>query len=183
VLWKPVDFHPLAFSLLEAHAGKPIPLSASKFQAQDLPAQLMSTDPEHLFPQARDAKAALSGLLLIAGHWELSHQIAQEIASREGNYWHAIAHRIEPDSSNAGYWFRRVGQHPIFAALHEQASGLLATANVGWRTKNDWNPHEFLMWCDEARAESGRKYDCAQQIQSAECELLFSWCALRIMGL
>ena len=67
----------------------------------------MSADPKKLFPHARDAPAALSGLVLMAGHWDLSHQIAQDISSREGSYWHAIAHRIEPDSPNSGYWFRQ----------------------------------------------------------------------------
>jgi hypothetical protein len=173
VLWNPARFHPLAFSLLEARAGRPIPLSASEFHPQDLPANMMSTDPKLLFPHARDANAALSGLLLIAGHWDLSHQIAQDVSSREGSYWHAIAHRIEPDSWNSGYWFRRVGEHPIFGALHEQATAL------GWSPKSHWDPHHFLILCDEARTAPGSaKYEYAQQIQRAECELLFSYCAL-----
>src|SRR3954451_5018344 len=74
-----------------------------------------------LFPGARDANAALSGLLLLLGGWEQSHEISQDNPSPEGSYWHAIAHRIEPDSSNAGYWFRRVGVHPVFANLHGEA--------------------------------------------------------------
>jgi hypothetical protein len=138
----------------------------------------MSADPKKLFPHARDAPAALSGLVLMAGHWDLSHQIAQDISSREGSYWHAIAHRIEPDSPNSGYWFRRVGEHPIFAPLHEQATATLA-AKVDWRPKNPWDPYRFLTFCDESRTAPGSaKYDYAQQIQTAECELLFLWCAL-----
>jgi hypothetical protein len=178
VLWNPAHFHPLAVSILEAHSGQPIPLSAAEFLPQELPRNLMSTGPEQLFPHARDAKAALSGLLLIAGHWEASHQIAQDVSSHEGSYWHAIVHRIEPDSSNAGYWFRQVGGHPIFAALREQATGLLAASNVDWRLKTLWDPQDFVSWSDEARrAPGGPKYACAQNIQGAECDLLFSWCA------
>jgi hypothetical protein len=168
VLWKPAD--------------NPIPLSASEFQPQELPPDLLSADPAELFPNARDAKAALSGLLLLAGHWDLCHQVSQDVPSREGSYWHAIVHRTEPDSANAGYWFRQAGEHPIFAALHEQAAGLLAECNVGWRMKNAWDPYNFLMWCDEARSEAaGAKYQCAQRIQQAECHLLFSWCALALL--
>jgi hypothetical protein len=164
VLWKPAD--------------NPIPLSASEFHAQELPPDLLAADPMQLFPNARDAKAALSGLLLLAGHWDLCHTTAQDIASPEGSYWHAIVHRIEPDSSNAGYWFRRVGAHPIFAALHEKAAVLLEGSNVDWRLKPSWDPHLFITWCNEARAEPGSaKYLCAQQIQQAECQLLLSWCA------
>jgi hypothetical protein len=179
VLWNPVDFHPVVFSLLEARSGQPIPLSASEFHPQDLPPALMSADPKQLFPHARDAHAALSGLVLMAGHWDLSHQIAQDISSQEGSYWHAIAHRVEPDSSNSGYWFRRVGEHPVFAALHEQATALLAAAKVDWRLKTRWDPRHFLTFCDEGRTAPGSaKYECARKIQTAECELLFSWCAL-----
>ena len=175
----PADVHPLAFSLLEARSGKPIPLSASEFTPQELPPNLLSTDPKQLFPHARDAAAALSGLLLIAGHWELSHQIAQDVSSREGSYWHAIAHRIEPDTWNSGYWFRRVGEHPIFAALNEHANGLPGASNAGWRAQTHWDPQAFLAFCDDARAASGSaKYEYAQQIQLAECEFLFLWCAL-----
>ncbi len=178
MLCNPAGFHPLACSLLEARSGQPIPLSSGEFQPQDLPPNLMSTHPRQLFPHARDAAAALSGLLLFAGHWELCHQIAQDVSSREGSYWHAIAHRIEPDSWNSGYWFRRVGEHPIFAALYEQASLLLSGSNVGWRPNSHWDPQAFLAFCDEARTASGKlKHQYAQQIQLAECELLFSWCA------
>jgi hypothetical protein len=179
VSWNPADFHPLVFPVLEASAGRPIPLSASDFQPKDLPQTLMSADPKQLFPHARDAQAALSGLVLMAGHWELSHQIAQDNSSREGSYWHAIVHRTEPDSSNAGYWFRRVGEHPIFAALHERASAFLAAAKVDWRMKTRWDAHDFVAFCDESRTAPGSgNYECAQRIQTAECGLLFSWCAL-----
>jgi len=164
VPWKPAD--------------NPIPLSASEFQPQELPPDLLTTNPAELFPDARESKAALSGLLLLAGHWDLCHTTAQDIGSREGSYWHAIVHRVEPDSSNAAYWFRRVGPHPIFSVLHDQAATLLSASNVAWRLKSSWDPHLFLTWSDEARAEpGGAKYHCAQQIQWAECQLLFSWCA------
>jgi hypothetical protein len=164
VLWKPAD--------------KPIPLSASEFQPQELPPDLLSADPAELFPNARDAKAAVSGLLLFAGHWDLCHTTAQDIGSSEGSYWHAIAHRIEPDSWNAGYWYRRVGAHPIFRALHDQAATVLSAFTVDWKLQPSWDPQLFLTWCDEARtAPASPKYRCAQQIHQAECQLLFSWCA------
>jgi hypothetical protein len=184
VPWNPADFHPLVFSTLQEQSSQPIPLSASEFHPRDLPPDLLSTDPEQLFPKARDAKAALSGLLLIAGHWDLSHQVAQDIPSREGSYWHAIGHRIEPDSSNSAYWFRRVGQHPIFAALHERAALFLSSSNTGWRLKREWDPHLFLIWCDESRnLPQSEKHALAIQIQGAECELLLSWCALKLRDL
>jgi hypothetical protein len=144
----------------------------------------MSTPAEQLFPQARDAEAALAGFLLLSGHWDLSHQVSQEIPTREGSYWHAIAHRIEPDYGNSGYWFRRVGDHPIFATLHAKASALLSSSTIGWRLKNTWDPHLFLMWCEKANTLSEtEKRQMACQIQRLECDLLFSWCALKIKDL
>jgi hypothetical protein len=178
VPWNPADFHSLAFSLLEARSGQPVPLSAGEFLSVELPGNLLSTNPEQLFPQARDARAALAGLLLMAGHWELSHEIAQDVSTREGSYWHAIVHRIEPDSSNAAYWFRRVGEHPIFAGLNGQVNRLPVASHAGWRAQTHWDPNVFLIFCDEARTAGGAQYKFAQEIQRTECDLLFSWCAV-----
>lgn len=166
VLWNPDDA-PL------------LPLTASELEPQPLPAGLMSTPVEQLFPDARDAKSALAGFLLMSGHWELSHQLSQDIPSREGSYWHAIAHRLEPDSWNAGYWFKRVGQHPTFGALRVQAAAHLSDAAPDWRLKDVWDPHLFIAWCDEARLSLCEKRTIARQIQRAECTLLLSWCAVK----
>jgi hypothetical protein len=156
-----------------------LPLTASELRPNLLPAGLLSTPPEQLFPQARDPKAALAGLLLISGHWDQSHQVSQDIGSREGSYWHAIAHRIEPDYGNAGYWFRRVGEHPIYRTLHTKAGTLLAASNSTWQLKNGWDPFLFLKWCEQARTLSeAEKRSTICEIQRAEYELLFSWCAL-----
>lgn len=166
MIWKPAD------NLL--------PLSASEFEPQELPVDLMSADLNELFPNARDAKAALSGLLLLAGHWESSHQVAQDVETREGSYWHAIAHRIEPDSWNSAYWFGRVGKHPIFAAIHDEAARVLSEANVGWRLRTQWDAKLFIDWCEEARNDTGSEKELvARMIQRAECDLLFAWCAAR----
>ncbi len=48
-----------------------------------------------------------------------SHEIAQ---SKEGvatfDYIHAIVHRREGDFSNSKYWFRQVGDHPVWAEVY-----------------------------------------------------------------
>ena len=44
------------------------------------------------------------------GDWETSHNIAQDIHSREGSWIHAYLHRKEGDNGNAAYWYHRAGK-------------------------------------------------------------------------
>lgn len=169
---------------IRALLEKSIPLTRAAFTRNAEARTIEDEGADALFPGARDAQAAMSGLMLLLGDWERSHELSQDNPSREGSYWHAIAHRIEPDSSNAGYWFRRVGVHPIFAELQERASAVLAVNNPsGWHLKPAWDPLAFIAWCDEARAQRHGKAgeeaeSAAAAIQQAECRLLFEWCAL-----
>jgi len=161
-----------------------IPLTRAAFVRNAEVRTMEDEGADALFPGARDPQAALSGLMLLLGDWERSHELSQDNPSREGAYWHAIAHRIEPDSSNAAYWFRRVGVHPIFEELQERARAILSERNPsGWRLKPAWDPLAFIAWCDEARARpsgkaGGHAEHAALAIQRAEWHLLFEWCAL-----
>lgn len=62
-----------------------------------------------------------AGLLLLWGHLDACHEIAQQYEGkgrpRTADYWHAIMHRREPDLGNSAYWFRHVGHHPAFDSL------------------------------------------------------------------
>jgi hypothetical protein len=157
-----------------------IPLTRAEFARHTEARTIEDEGADALFPDARDPQAALSGLMLLLGDWERSHELSQDNPSREGSYWHAIAHRIEPDSSNAGYWFRRVGIHPIFAELQERARGILSVEKPGgWRLKAAWDPLLFIAWCEEARAHPESAAErAALAIQRSEWRLLFEWCAL-----
>lgn len=45
--------------------------------------------------------------LLAAGDWRAAHKIVQSDASANGAWAHGIAHLMEGDRRNAGYWYRR----------------------------------------------------------------------------
>jgi hypothetical protein len=107
--------------------------------------------------------SALSGLWIYCGYFEEAHSIAQDIHSVEGSYWHGILHRMEPDAWNAGYWFRRVGTHPVFPKVRAAAKGL------GY----DWEPLRFIDDCAKAPPDDL----LLRRVQLAEWQILFDYCA------
>jgi hypothetical protein len=125
-----------------------------------------------LFPASRAPEAAFAGLYLYFSCWEEAHTVAQNVASAEGSYWHGIVHRQEPDAGNSGYWFGRVGAHPVFPALRERAAAL--GVDFGAR----WNPMAFIELCERARGLPGSEEERrALEVQRAEWQLLFDYCA------
>lgn len=41
--------------------------------------------------------------------WESAHDLVNDLESNDAMLVHAYLHRIEPDLSNAAYWYRRAG--------------------------------------------------------------------------
>ena len=54
------------------------------------------------------------------GDWETSHNIAQDIHSKEGSWIHAYLHRKEGDEGNAAYWYARAGRKMPSVGLAEE---------------------------------------------------------------
>ena len=163
--------------LLLSAAPAILPLSQASFRPAVDACKLHSQDALSLFPGVRHDRAALAGLLLRLGCWAESHAVAQDIHSSEGSYWHGIIHRMEPDSGNAAYWFRRVGKHAIFPELLRRASEIVQNRGPQhWHFKSAWDPFLFIEWCDEAREKGGQQEAAAIDIQMVEWQLLYDWC-------
>jgi hypothetical protein len=135
-----------------------------------------------MFPSAsRPSVLTLSaGLLQIYDFWDASHTAAQEAGdlgeTRFSAYWHGIAHRREPDASNASYWFRRVGRHPLLPALGEAARPLLENHGDAQLTsallgKGAWNPLAMIDLCTRARPGSPNE-QLARRLQRLEMQKL-----------
>lgn len=119
----------------------------------------------------RDSDAVLAcvaGLYLHFDCWADAHTVAQDLDTPDGSFWHAILHRSEPDASNAKYWFRRVGTHPVV--------GLLA-AESGYGT-----PTRFVDVCEQVRGTGGVAEERARRVQWLEWRLLFDHCARAAVG-
>jgi hypothetical protein len=135
-----------------------------------------------VFPGAphRSRLCLAAGLLQIHDFWDASHDAAQR-ADDQGErdysaYWHGIAHRREPDSGNAAYWFRRVGKHPIFQPLAQAARPLLerhGDLQLTGRLISGgvWNAMAMIDLCTEAKPGSLQE-TLARRLQRLEMWLL-----------
>jgi hypothetical protein len=141
-------------------------------------------------PQAvadRDlAAACLAGLWLYHDFLDESHRLSQDIDTPEGSYWHGLMHRREPDFSNSKYWFRRVGRHPVHAALHTAAAELTAAELppvAGYFAgRSAWDPFAFIDLCEASLAGRVPCEMLCRRIQQREWELLFDHCYRHAVG-
>lgn len=137
---------------------------------------------EALFPKAdrRSLLCLQAGIYQIVGFWDESHAAAQAAddlgESNYSSYWHAIAHRREPDPSNARYWLRRVGRHAVFKSISDHVLKLNWTDEEGREIapfcgRGGFDPYGFIDFCSRA-ARSKSLEKPARTIQRLEMLLL-----------
>jgi hypothetical protein len=165
----------IAAQAFTAHGSRPMPLVRSGPCAA---AALRGSEPKQLFPSARSPQGVLAGLLLYLNCWDEAHDIAQNLETPEGSYWHALVHRMEPDAWNSQYWFRRVGRHPIFQDLRNRAASILAEhPEANFHLPEVWDSAIFGKFCDRAIERSGSADESlATKIHNVEWQLLIDWC-------
>ncbi len=132
------------------------------------------------------ASACLAGLWLYHDFLDESHAISQDIHTTTGSYWHGVLHRREPDYSNAKYWFRKVGDHPIFEPLAAAAAEIHATdephSSAAFLGKQaGWDPFAFFDLCEASLAGRSPCEMLCRQIQQKEWEILFDYCFRKAM--
>jgi hypothetical protein len=141
--------------------------------------RLRALTPDRLFGPApitdrEMARACLAGLWLYHNCLDESHQISQDIDTATGSFWHGIMHRREPDAGNAAYWFRRVGDHPVFSLLATEARELGLKLGA-----ERWDPFAFIAQCEVHRGTDSEQEMLLRRVQQREWELLFDWCYRR----
>ncbi|MFB3785164.1 MAG: hypothetical protein ACE15F_02215 [bacterium] len=147
--------------------------------------RLVALQAADLFPSRRMvdrdmAQACLSGLWLYHDYLSQSHKISQTIATASGSYWHGFMHRRELDFSNAKYWFRKVGIHPVYAHLRREAK-TMAGAHPHFSPaflieQEEWDPCAFIDFCEECLQVETPAGPLCRMIQRREWELLFDYC-------
>jgi hypothetical protein len=127
------------------------------------------------------AALCCAAIWLLHDYLDESHTISQSVASSSGSFWHGIMHRREGDFSNAKYWFRRAGEHPVFGALGPASHTLVqaaapSDAAIQLAGQQTWDPFLFVDVCQAVVQNQNRPEQVCRQIQQREWELLFDFC-------
>lgn len=171
LLFNPDIYGPEVAEILALDGGgaRPMDLFPRARLSETVRDRLLKADARDMFPDARDPESALSGLFLYFSCLTEAHDLLHHFATFDSAYWHGIMHRMEGDAYNAGYWFRRVGHHPIYPSLASEAAAL------GYAPGREWDPFAFIRFCETSA--NSKDENLARRVQLAEWQLLFDYCA------
>ena len=187
--FEPKDFPPPMAGLLAGASTAPLGPGEKNSSVFD---QLSALSVESAFSgdpvlDPMMAQCCISGLWLMHHYLEESHSLSKAIDTPEGCYWHGIMHRREPDYSNAKYWFRQTGDHPLFVSLWETTSAIASSEGADkladWSAAlSEWNPMTFVDLCEAVAGEGSEDERLVRKIAQAECSLLFDYCYRHAVG-
>lgn len=181
--FEPEKYGPLFAPLLKTDRCRPLgpgkPQSSNREKLRDLEPQAALAHAKIVDPAM--AELCCSAVWLLYDFLEESHRRSQRVDTESGSYWHGIMHRREPDYPNAKYWFRRVGDHPIYPELRKAARQLAREADVDdtiapLQTQTQWDPFMFIDMVEAVEERRSHNAKLLQQIQQYEWERLFDYC-------
>lgn len=129
----------------------------------------------------RQHRLLLALVLLWHDHLEAAHRVVQEIPDADGSFLHAIMHRREPDYWNSKYWWRRVGDHPVFGPMGQRAEERLASGEEDLKNRlvpdGRWDPFAFVDECQRVtdRPPEDPEYARARDLQVVEFEEVLAY--------
>lgn len=190
-IFNPAAYGPEVTRLLEMDGGgqRLSSLTCGECTSDEARPALLNTlgktmDVARLFPSAQDPAAAAAGLWLYFSCFEEAHELAAGSQTPECELWHAILHRREPDPGNAAYWFRKVGTHSTFPAIARAANDILKRMPDAEFRVGKWDPYSFIAFCERALSQPGSLQErAAMEIQRAEWQILFDYCARPVAAL
>ena len=162
----PQQYGPTFAELLQCDRDRPLDAGtadeANRAALESLTLESAFADTKIVDPDM--AHCCISAVWLLHDFLDDSHTISQSIITTTGSYWHGIMHRREGDFSNSKYWFRKVGEHPIFGQLAELTD------------HGQWDPFAFVDACQAAVHSTGDDTRRCRELQQQEWEILFDYC-------
>lgn len=163
-------FHP-------APEGLPVPVNPPR--GGDKIYRLVSGTDWRQVLHLRSDRLVRAGALWLYGFLDEAHRLTQQDSSPEGAYWHALVHRSEGDFSNALYWFRRAGAHPVQASLRAGVREAMSErSSEGWQTlveSPQWEPARLVELCEQSYGSEGAHPEFLREVVRMEYNLLMEY--------